>query len=719
MKRILPLLCALVGLLVGGVGAYIAGAEHTPSTPAPHRPADTAVAPTEPKPPAAAPATVEKPAPAANSETQDGSGVIHGTVKVDSNALADVLVRAVPMHEHETDPAETIEQFARRRAQEKDLERFATTDELGAYRVTGLQEGEFYEITPFRAGYTFRVDRDTRTTHFRASSEVNFLATGIVRVTADLRLPDGSQPLSAQLVLNPTSKGQRRYWSWNPVDVSQPIVPGEYEITVKAGEFEEYSADNVTLSARHGEPAHLKIDLRADAGIVGRVIPAPGMESRLSIYLLEPENGKLPDAPPGQDHNSPIPSRRSGGGTTLWQHSHYQFAFLDKQPGPYRLMVVHGNSVVATQDVTVANELVRVDITVPDPDAANYIVVRVAGPEGPISSVLGIHLSFIQGNGSSSGGTAVLNRGGGEFWVARDESKFTGEGGSYEILVKVPKYGSRTIAYTRGDTRVVDVVFSEPAYLTVEIVGYDTHPQRDSLGVSAATPGVQHGHERMKYAEAMKGDFPPGQYRFGPLEPGEYTVTLHVGDGGRHRSTTLSTVEVRVVPGENRAQVTPPTLYSVTIVVPEEHRKSQLGIMRVDDRSVTHYARRANQAEVEFNHLLPGEYWVRAAMSGEMRITLPQPGQKVRFDPKPYNCLRLWRQKEGSVDVGLKPGDCVIEIDGNLMDDHSQRWKNVGAAARKESSTWVVIRDGARVPVTFDGRDWNLTGLSGDSAYVE
>jgi membrane-associated protease RseP (regulator of RpoE activity) len=123
-------------------------------------------------------------------------------------------------------------------------------------------------------------------------------------------------------------------------------------------------------------------------------------------------------------------------------------------------------------------------------------------------------------------------------------------------------------------------------------------------------------------------------------------------------------------------------------------------------------------AEVEFSNLIAGEYKLQTQPSGVMKISIPQvAGQKIQFQPLPFNAYLV--TGGGGVDVGIKDGDYVVEIDGTAFTDMGQRRQLVADAQKKESTTWVVIRNGMRVPVTFDGREWRNAGFRGESARVD
>jgi hypothetical protein len=721
MKKLLPFLCAVVGLIAGGAVAYVVASEDAP----PQTPQAAVVEPDatgntrepEGSQPTSSATVTQKPGEPKSAPADDG--VITGRVSLlDGGKLRGVRIIATPLLQS-GEPApdasvhDQVEAFASHRARERELRGTAETEGNGAYRVAGLQPDLLYALTPILEGYRFRADRGNRVTHYKVGGEVDFTAEPIVRVSAKVRLPDGSTADFAQIVYESQGSGQRRYWYWNPLNASDDAPPGEYLLSVEAGEFRQYRASGVTLSLRHGEPAApLEIDLAASPGIIGRVNPPAGMDTQLRIHIDRVDGATPPDAGHPRSREAMLRER----GEHLSGHNLFRFAFLELAPGKYRLRVRQGNTDVKAQEVTVTNALVEVELDLPEPEPADFIIMRVVGPDGPITGDVEIYLHFNDGNRGFSGGTAVINRGNGEYWIAREAHRFSTDGGSYEINVSSRKYGRTKRAYGRADTHIVEVTFNVPTYINVEITGWDAHEQKEQLTVTVVAASEQ--ANRGNRLHPARQDTPTGTMRFGPLEPGDYVVALLVRNQSRSDEFPLDRREFRAAPGENTVRVTPQTLYSFTVIVPEEYRKEQLNLELLTDRTWHMAQRKSGEPEVEFTNLIAGEYKLQCLPSGVMKVSLPQAaGQRILFQPLPFNAYLV--TGGGGVDIGLKDGDHVVEIDGTVISGMRQRQQLVADAIKKESTTWVVIRDGARVSVTFDGREWRNAGFRGESARME
>jgi S1-C subfamily serine protease len=63
------------------------------------------------------------------------------------------------------------------------------------------------------------------------------------------------------------------------------------------------------------------------------------------------------------------------------------------------------------------------------------------------------------------------------------------------------------------------------------------------------------------------------------------------------------------------------------------------------------------------------------------------------------------------LDVGLSAGDIVVEVDGVAIENVAQGRELMESAVNRESTTWVVLRNGVRVNVTFNVRDFRESGL--------
>ncbi len=700
MRKLIPVVFTLIGLLAGLPVGYLAFADWgPPAADAPTIRQDYSVAPAATAP-AAAPEPAPRPVEKLRKQPVEMAEISGRVTLEDGTALAGVEVRATPRitaQSEDASPAASVEDFARRRASQRELRRSALSGPDGLYRVERLDPALLYILEPELAGYSFRPDRMGRMTTFVPGRTVNFVAEPSVHVLCDVTLPDGQAPPLARITLSPAG-GRATTWLWSPQFNSRDLPPGLYSVSATAGHHNEYLASDVQLQLEPGaQQRRLELRLEARSAIIGRVIGADGIQPILEVQLegaLDPRNAL----------------RRLTG------RMNDRFEFLDLAPGEHTLVVRHVGVEIARKTVTLTGGIVETVLDMSEIDPANYIVLRISGPDGPIRAEVHLTLNVVYPGGTTSARVGSIRRVNGELWLARTDPMIPQENGHYRIGVRVDGMGTKEIDYEHDHINAVDVVFEQPGFLTVEVDGGATSRAPTSFTVGVVAAIVPAGVQRQDTAPRISGGANPGVHRFGPLMPGEYVVSLYTfGSESRPGAAVLSRV-VRIGSGEHHETLAAPPLYNVTVEVPAEYRDSPPRIVPVGDREARQDSA-AGSAEVQFRDLVAGEYRLRSVKYGEMRISVPEvAGRSVRYDPKPYDSLRLYPYGRASVDLGLRAGDCVVEIDGKPMTDRSERHRHLNEAIRKESTTWVILREGKRIPVTFDGRDWANAGLSGLSA---
>jgi hypothetical protein len=622
MNKLHPYLFALTGVLIGGLIGFTASPG---GKPAPFEPAPALEAP-ELQPPPPAPRL-----PATEPQPAEFDGEIRGLVRLESgHGLPGVEIRATPLLERADLPAASPEHelraFAEHRLRELSMLSSAVSGADGSYRLTGLDSSLHYRLEAAREGYTFRAERAGLVTHYRVGSELDFFGVAAALVTAQVLMPDGSQAHAATIGISSLSGERRTPWYWTRRNTRHPVPLGTWQLQASAGDARGYRSEPVSISVNPGKAVEsVIIQLRGRHGIVGRAIPPVGVaDVLLRVQLAREVDGvfRRSETPDGA-------VRRQLG---LFSRSGWTFDFLDLEPGRYRVELVLNDEILDSREVEVSDSVVDVLLTAPEPDINDYVVVHVSGPEGPISR--GLDLSISVPNSRTTGGRA-LNRGNGEYWLPRRESSFAGDGGSYIINVGSPKYGRRSVEHDRHDRRPVTIVFDKATYLNVEIVGLAENEHREHLHVTIYRPGGR--AQRGSSTGVGSGDPPFGPRRFGPLEPGPYTIELYAFEG-RFSKFPLATMDVVVTPGENHVRFTPPELYSFTVFVPEEYRSepNRVTVVQLSTRqwAITDAERGSEEFEARF--LPAGDYNLWLPRVGSMKVSVPADhNRRIIFLPEP------------------------------------------------------------------------------------
>jgi hypothetical protein len=689
--------------------------DDTPSTsPQPEQPQPPAPEPqTRPEPPAATPPEPEAPGEAqspyeawlATIEVEAplaGTGRIWGTVTSLGQPVAGATVRARPPYPQRFPSSGTLEEQLEHRA------RMALFDDQAASETVTASDGT-YEFTTLGEGeYTLSVSADghrmTSRAHDRHTpdAEVNLVMRPVAYLVLDVRLPDGSQPERAQVSVSHGSSTSGA--AWTPASPEVEIVPGPVSVAVQSG---EYVGDEFAVSAAGGERVRRTVQLKTAGMIICRIqLPAGAPTMRFRIHKE-------------QDPPAEPPTSFSGFGDSIDERTSKQFGPL--VPGRYRLILVSDRRIVAWQDVDVADRQVEVVIT-PDiavPKVEDHIPLRVLDPAGQPVLQAGFVVAWTQNGSRSRGPAQPINRGDGLFWLPRTqpEARFVREGVPviYEIKVTATGLGEMTVTYPAADSHELVVRFQESASLEVIVPGADGSPYRGDLRVFlvAEGPRTSGRPEYIRPPGDRTANMLRGTTTFPQLQPGKYKVVLLTVFKGDYREFEhpLMEQQVELSSGENSTTFSLPTLYSLTLVVPEgDSVPGMLTLMTPDEERVTLHVTSRRQRVGAFP---PGRYQIRGGNEG-IRFELAQ-DLEVRLEMKPFTALRLYRigEEGDAYDLGLRENDLLIAVDGEDPENPVELRQLVQRSFHRETTVWRVIRGGAYVDVRLSGEEVGAVRLAG------
>jgi hypothetical protein len=383
------------------------------------------------------------------------------------------------------------------------------------------------------------------------------------------------------------------------------------------------------------------------------------------------------------------------------------FAFRNVNNGRYRVMVAVDGRVWDWRDVTVSDNVVELEFRLPAPSPERFIPVRVFDPSGEPVRDASFSIGIRHERGSvGTGSPAMWQEENGTYWLPRGREPDV-EPISYNITVKAPPYAPTSVEYDAGWTRVLDVHLNHAATLKLTAPNFNEHEARDQLSWSIREK--DRGSMVAGSAPFARGRGEPRQespMEFTALEPGEYDIVLTRGIG-RHlqESVILKKKRVTLVEGNNHVTVNVPVLHSVVIVYPDESDRHSTEVEALDGSFRMRSGRlQWSDGRVTIDYIPAGRYLLKSRL-GEMEFSVP--GQdEVVFEPRRYDCYELFMTPGGRVEnFGLRNGDKLIEVDGEEITDVDSGHLLVMGAFSKDSTTWVVLRDGARTSVTFSGKE--------------
>jgi hypothetical protein len=461
------------------------------------------------------------------------------------------------------------------------------------------------------------------------------------------------------------------------------------------------------LEFNPGDPSRtIPVQLKAVPGILCRVVVPEGWANpdKVSLELLRNHPEGPPQLPISSETLQPIGLRR-------------QVRFSGLEPGRFRLTAFVDFIPVAWQDVTLGEESLTVTLEVPDQDAGDFLVVHVFDPEG--NAVRDVRLNallYIDANiRHRAGSNRVLHRKDGSFWVRRpqpeDPAVPPGARRWLQIEANSPAYGIKTVVC--ADERAETVIrFAEPARLTVEVPGAGAVADRFNL---RGLLYRKHGEDDMWLPAGEAGaDFrrKAGEkpLEFGPLAPGRYRFLLgrqrdRADDGSTRRTDDFGLWEFDVASGPNRQVCPMPRLFTLTLAIADLRAVDSISLRRVERESWVRLERSKIAARTAIAELPEGD-WIVQTGHGQMPLRLTA-DTEIALHLRRYDCLELRRIAPGGklAALGFRAGDKLIAIDGLTWESITELDSQRHSSLRKATTTWTLLRDGAQVTLTFEGRE--------------
>ncbi len=575
--------------------------------------------------------------------------------------------------------------------------REVVTDASGQFRFDGLPWSRYRidATDPSDAGEVQILVEENKSTLVYPGSEVRIQRIPTYQVAFDVRLPDGSSPPSA------TITGSGKDLEWTPKRRVFRVPGGNRRYRIQEDE-QTLASKSVTIDSD-----------RLELPIVLNIVQQNGID--LTVEIPSEENNTqfhswcamVPPGLPTDDawilRHGQLRGLSSGRGRVLKPGEVLPANTTTKRisplpPGEYLFAIGRtSDRVEQSAFVTVPDRgFVELSLAFAPIEIESVIEVWVYAPDGSLVENASLSLQVQSEFQRNSVDCTTVKRPDGSYWLHPSQSVFDVLAGvtpgSIELSVAAPRFAERKITL---ESTFVEVHFAPTATLFLDIRGATPEQNLDISMVNAE--GKQIGS--WDFTELEKG--------LGSIESGDVLVSITTG--GRYGSNLiLDPFWLTLTPGENREVVTLPTLYTLTIDVPDAQDGQELMLFRLDgvvlpSRSGNPMMGARDGSQFLFSDLLPGRYsmllgsqtsmdfsGMEVSISGDSRVT---------YSGTPLTAIMI---RVSDVVTGENPfedGDKLIGVDGKEFTSVADMGMSIEGGGVGGSIKFMVIRRGEQIEI--------------------
>lgn len=511
--------------------------------------------------------------------TPQGTGVISGSVRTtDGRPIAGVQVVACPSapaawakeiegKRWDDIPLDVrVARFVREQRWRETSKRIAESGADGRFSLSGVGDVD-YQVWASSPDRDIRAAPGMNTGRVRPGATLEFVASDAAQVAVDVRMPDGTQPATANLRANRTNTSTGSNWS-----AAQPrmmLDPGTWRLTATAGDDGRFASKPVDVTVNGGgaaAPAPVVLQLEALRGIVVRLHRPEGFGSSAPKFWCVAADGADPtddDIRAGERdrHEWDLDEPR-------WDSSD-RLVRMGLAPGRYVVAASVLGGPLGRKYVQVDEGVVECDLDVPAPDASMFLDARVTGPDGAAVPRATFEWRFKAPKESGSYSAKAVARGDGRYLVrvvqpgeSPQSWSRTGKPDPSErtwtLAVTVDSLGTRLVSANPQTDRSATVRFDAPGTLAVRVEGIAA-ADRSNFELLLGLKGE---------GRSTSVDVRDGAARFEQLSPGTYRLSLRaksqVGDHD-DRSYAVEEREVQIASGDSACALTAPALTRVVV----------------------------------------------------------------------------------------------------------------------------------------------------------
>lgn len=569
------------------------------------------------------------------------------------------------------------------------------TDADGYYELTGLGDG-FFHVQATKEGMELRAQSDY--SRVRAGVTIDFTATLLGSIRMRVLLPDGSEPGRAQIRLRSDTSGS--VWSWYPEKPVWAVQPGTYEVSARHGMEDEYQSEPVTVNVRvDQETETLTLQLNRRPGIEGivRVSADLSIES-LAVCAIRFDGARPSDRELVSSNHR---THSLGGGHEK------PFRLLDLPPGQYLIGAAASGVVVATEVLTLADEVAHVELAVTaDAVSKSFLRVWAKGPDGSLIKASAFSTRYQAGGSSSSrGGVTAFHCKDGSYLVPHHDTSRR-QGGTHSITVHTALYGEQTQSYIMAETQSLTFQFQEAASILVTVHGHRASGLGRGVKVRL-TRKKEPGKEQASISSNREFVNSNEQAVFEQVQPGEYFVDLVMMRSHYFVSFKLDEVSTVVAGRPVELSLTVPALHELTVTTGRTDLSGERCQLSASGGESVE-ASMNGEGKASFKNIPAGSYALScyAAMQGAMNVKIPADSVVQLKASSMSALLVVVSDPNGPMSrTGFLNGDIIIGVDGRLIKTlHQMRqlMEDLLITPASGRRTLRVRRNGSERDLTID-----------------
>ncbi len=571
---------------------------------------------------------------------------------------------------------EALEPSARHELARRESLRTTVTDAAGRFRLEDLRPGQ-HTVSAYIEGLVFAHQS------LYTGDSAHFVGRKVCEFHLDVRLPDGSAPREAVVMLGEEHRWNTSSYRWTP---EEPVL----RLGEQAAQLQVYAGDVSTSDYRTYDSAYAAPSRTIDLGRDGSGPHTFQLQARarLEVRVADRSSREPRIAPWVKAVSADGPGAQTGvqafkAGQRLIRMDAERFSAVDLTPGAWVVGAGRGSDEPeVTARVEIGPGPTEVSLELGELDLSRFLVVRCKGPEGaPLFGVTFGYSIAHPGGGGRSGGVTSFARPGGEYWIGWSELLGGRERGA-EIKARLTStargYGKLESELTPNQ-RELDLVFEPACDLDVFVTG-DLSPGYLIQLEPAGSEGRGLGSEVLfigRNGQPTGRIDGQGRASIAGLQPGPYRVLLVQSKQDLPvRAPTVASAEVTLRPGSQAVTLVAPQLYELVVYAPDIAVGTTFLLMfggEVNSPQTQRQVDLGADRRARFAHVPAGEYTVAAlGQNGGRSLQVVVPSGEVQFQTEVLNALRV---KDVVADklaaqAGLRDGDLVLSVGGREVDGH-------------------------------------------------